>query len=204
MNLSELRHELDEITRIFLSAKYYEQDFNYLGALKTKYPNVYKTYYFFFERIFHAITVAMILELNKLFDNREKYSFIKLKYKLTNNYKNSEIKEYLTKSEIDSIFSSLDNEDIENIMQKVKSTRDKYYAHFDRNRTSFNSIKMNSTVTTKLISIAENILQSLELKIFKKTVNYNLTKGELGYKIFDRLDDWEKYREKYGLIRFVD
>ena len=201
MKINELRKELDETTRLFLSAKYYELDFKYIHSIKFTQPIVYSTFYLFIERIFHAVTVALILDLSKLFDKREKFSLGKLRNKILDNYENSELSSYLSNSEIETLFDSIEKEEIYNLLEKLKNTRDKYYAHLDRTRPDFSEIQINSSETGKLITIVEHILKTIELKFFGVSVDYNLTIGELGHNIFERLDEWEKYRETYGYIR---
>jgi len=201
MNIKELRTELNEVSRIFLSAKYYELDFKYINSIKYDEPVVYRTFYFFVERVFHSISMALILDLCKLFDKREKYSLIRLKNKMVDNYEKSELIKFLPKNDFTEIFSELDNKDIENLLVKLKTTRDEYYAHFDRTRIDFDKIKIFGKETTVLISIAEEILKGIELKYFETSIDFNLTIGELGHNIFERLSQWEQYRERYGLLK---
>lgn len=201
MTKEELRFEIDEIERIFQSAKYYELDFIHVNSIKHNHPVVYNTFYFFIERIFHSISVALILDLCKLFDKREKFSLIRLRNKMDDNYEKSELINSLPKHDFLELFSELENKEIENLLVKLKTTRDEYYAHFDRTRTDFEKIKIFSKETTKLISIAEEILKSIELKYFETSIDFNLTIGELGHNIFERLSQWEQYRERYGLLK---
>lgn len=201
MKREELRKEIDEITNIFLSAKYYERDFEYINSIKFIHPVVYSTFRLFIGRIFHSVSVIMVLQLSKLFDKEEKFSFIKLKNKILNGYENSELNSYLPLHDAESIFNSINSEEIETILIKLKKTRDKYYAHLDRTRPDFSDIVLRINDTGLLISTAEKILKTIELKYFGTDVDFDLTIGELGHNIFDRLDDWEEYREKYGLIQ---
>lgn len=200
MKIEELRQEIDEIIRIFRSAKYYELDFIYINSIKLSQPIVYSTFYYFIERIYHSSCVVLILELSKLFEKDEKFSLLKLKNKIIDNYEKSELNNYLQKKDIEIIFNPINSEAIELILKKLKDTRDKYYAHFDRTRPNFSEIQIDSSETGLLISIVEEILKTIELKFFNVSVDYNLTINELGHNIFERLDEWEKYRETYGYI----
>lgn len=201
MTIIELRREVDEITRIFLSAKYCSKDFTYLHSVKYQNPVVYRTFYLFIERIFHSTCVSLVLDLCKLFDKREKFSLIRLRNKMVDNYEKSELMKFLPKHDFGELFSELDNKDIENLLVKLKTTRDEYYAHLDRTRTDFDKIKIFGNETTILISIAEKILTSIELNYFETSIDFNLTIGELGHNIFERLSQWEQYRERYGLLK---
>ena len=201
MKLIELHNEIDEITRIFLSAKFYELDFKYINSVKTRLPIVYNTFYSFVERIYHSVSVALILDLCKLFDKREKYSFLKLKNKMLDNYEKSELCNHMSKDEVENLFDLINRENIDIILKKMKETRDKYYAHFDRTKPNFKTIQINSDETSILISIAEKLLKSFESKYFNMSFDYNLNRSELGHNIFERLQEWEKYREEYGYIK---
>ena len=208
MNKEELRAEIIEITKVFQSAKYYSIDFKYVNSVKYKMPIVYQTYYFFIERIFHSICVSLILNLCILFDKREgdsdkleKFSFEKLCNKMREGYSTSELSNYQSKSDFDSICKNLNNDRVNFLLHKLKTTRDKYYAHLDRTRTTFELIQLNSSEIDELISIAETLIKTIELKYFDIHVSFELSIGELGHTIFERLNEWENYREKYGLLR---
>ncbi len=210
MTKKELKIEIEEITRIFQSAKYNFEDFKYLHSVKTNKPIVYKTYYFFIERIFHSICVSLILNLCILFDKKEKdknkhsleeYSFEKLLNKMQEDYSKSELNNSLSKFHFEEMCSVLDSERIGSLRHKLKTTRDQYYAHFDRTRTDFETIIMNSSEFDELISTAETFLKEIKLKYFDVSVDFNLPTTELGHKLFERLDEWEQYREKYGILK---
>lgn len=201
MKIEELRSELNEILRIFLSAKNYSIDFKYVNSVKFKMPVVYRTYYSFIDRIFHSICVALILDLCKLFDKREKYNLGNFCTKMQVGYSKSELRAFLSEVNFEELCNYLDLEKINSLMNKLKTTRDEYYAHFDRTRTNFELIQMNSSEIDELISIAENFIKALELNYFNKNIDFNIGKGELGHLLFERLNEWEKYREKYGILK---
>lgn len=201
MKIEELRSELNEISRIFLSAKNYSLDFKYVNSVKSKMPVVYGTYYYFIERMFYSICEALIIDLCKLFVKREKYSFGKLCNKMRDGYSKSELRAFLPEVDLEKLCKRLDLEKINSLMNKLKTTRDEYYAHFDRTRTNFELIQVNSSEIDELISIAENFIKALELNYFNKNVDFNFGKGELGHLLFERLNEWEKYREKYGILK---
>lgn len=201
MNKKELRAEIDETTRIFRSAKYYFTDFKYVHSIKFKMPIVYQTFYFFIERVFHSICVSLILDLCKLFDKREKFSLEKLCNKILLSYSKSELNNFLLENEFNKLHKTLDPEKISFLLHKLKTTRDEYYAHFDRTRTNFESIQMSSSEFDELISIAEIFIKTIELKYFGISVDFESNKGELGHAVFERLNDWEEYREKYGTLK---
>jgi hypothetical protein len=198
----ELRAEIVEITKVFQSAKYYSIDFKYVNSVKFKMPIVYKTYCFFIERIFHSICVSLILDLCILFDKKEKFSFEKLCNKMREGYSTSELNNYQTKSDFDAVCKAINHDRVNFLLHKLKTTRDEYYAHLDRNRTAFKSIRLNSSEIDELISIAETFIKTIELKYFDShDISFELPNGELGHTIFERLNEWENYRGKYGLLK---
>lgn len=200
MNKQQLREELDEIRRIFFSAKYHELDFRYFYEQRFEYPNVYFTFQFLIDRIFHSASVILIIDLCNLFGKSEKYSLLKLRNKLVENYSKSELSTYLSQKELEELFVKIETDEIKDLITKLKTTRDEYYAHFDRTRTDFNKIQINGKETTVLISLIETILKSLELHYFQTDVDFDMDKHEIGHNIFERLNEWELYRLKYGLL----
>jgi len=201
MTVEELRQEKEEITRIFLSVKYYSQDFSYLYAVKFVTPTVYSTFNLFVERMFHAVCVSLVIDLCKLFDKREKFSLKRLVNKMHMGYATSELNSHLSEDDFDKICMVLENDRIAILMKKLKTTRDEYYAHLDRSRTSFPLISMSNLEFDELISSAESFLKSIELKYFNVSVTYALSQGEMGHNLFERLEEWETYRSIYGLLR---
>jgi hypothetical protein len=200
MNIKELRKEVDDLGLIFKSVKYYELDFKYLNSIKYEYPIVYSTFFLFIERIFHSVCVILIINLCKLFDEREKTSLIRTRNRISNNYNKTNLKNFLSYANFEMLFERLNSKEIELIICKLRITRDEYYAHLDKKRTDFVTISISSNETEILVSIAEDVLKKLELYFFKIDVDYNLTINELGHNIFERLQEWEEYREKYGFI----
>jgi hypothetical protein len=201
MNIIELRKELDQLSRIFFSAKSYSYYFKFIHSSKSKHPLVFKTYSFFIESIYHSICVCLVLDLCKLFDNREKFSLEKLCNKMRYGYSKSELINYQSINDFNEMCKMLNHDRISFLLNKLKTTRDKYYAHFDRTRTAFGSIQMSSSEIDELITISENLIKTIELKYFSTSVTYDLTKGEMGYNLFKRLEEWEIYRKKHGLPR---
>jgi len=201
MNRNELESEISEIMKIFLPAKYYALDFQFIYQLKYNNPVVYRTYQYFFERIIHSISVSLILDLCILFNKKEKFSLDRLCNKIMQDYTKSELNTFLSLDDFSLLCRPLKADRINLIFNKIKNTRDEYYAHLDRTRTPFDLIKVNSKEINELISVAELFLKQLELTYFGKDVKFDLSDGELGYKFITHLDEWNKYREKYGLLQ---
>jgi len=201
MNRSELKSEISEIMKIFLPAKYYALDFQFICQLKYNNPVVYRTYQYFFERIIHSISVSLILDLCILFNNKEKFSLDRLCNKIMQDYNKSELNTYLSLDDFNLLCRPLKADRINLIFNKIKNTRDEYYAHLDRTRTPFDLIKVSGKEINELISVAEQFLKQLELTYFGNDVKFDLSDGELGYKFVTHLDEWNKYREKYGLLQ---
>ncbi len=202
MTIVELRNELNVITSIFFSIKYLSTDFKYFSDNEVirKYPTVYNDYHFLLNRIWFSITVNLVLNLSKLYDESEKYSIKRLLNKMKNGYKNSELNDYLAANEVNKINDLIENERIEILKSKIKIIRDKFYAHLDRSHQNYKAVNLNYTEITELVENIENILKTFELKYFNTTVDYDLTIPELGYNVLERLVEREKYWNKYGRI----
>lgn len=201
MNIKELREEIDVIEMIFYSAKYHELDFKYFHKQKFEYPNVYYSFRLLTDRIFHAASFILILDLCKLFVITEKFSLFTLRNKIIENYRTSELSKHMSIGDVEALFSKIESEEVQSLILKLKTTRDKYYAHLDRTKVDFKLIQLNSIETSALISIVETILKSLELHFFQCDTDYNIDKAEIGHNIFERLNEWEIYRKKYGVLK---
>lgn len=201
MNRNELETEISEIKKIFLPAKYFAIDFQFLYQLKYNNSVVYRTYQYFFERINHAVNVSLILDLCILFNKNEKFSLERLCNKIMQDYTQSELNTYLSLDDFSLLCRPLKADRINLIVNKLKSTRDEYYAHLDRTRTTFDLIKVNSKEIDELISVAEIFIKQVELTYFDKNVSFDISDGELGYKFVNHLEEWNNYREKYGLLQ---
>lgn len=203
MTKNELREELDSIERIFSSTKYLSTDFTYFSEqeIMQKYPNIYAQYYFLLNRIWFSITVNLILNLSKLYDDSEKYSIKRLLNKIKSGFKNSELSLYITESELLSMFKLIDNERINQLKSKLKILRDKFYAHLDRTHSSFMSVYLTDTEIVELVENIENILIKFKSGFFNISVDFDLTIPELGHNILERLNERELYWEKYGIIK---
>lgn len=200
MNRNELESEISEIMKIFLPAKYYASDFRFLRQLKYNNPIVYTTYRYFFERISHSICMSLILELCILFNKKEKFSLERLCNKIIQNYSESELNKYLSLDDFNLLCCPLREDKINSIVTKLRNTRDEYYAHLDRTRTPFELIQISSKEIDELIAVAELFIKQVELIYFGKDVGYDLNDSELGYKFVSHLEEWNKYREKHGLL----
>lgn len=123
MTLNELREELNVITCIFFSIKYLSTDFKYFSEheVRQKYPIVYNEYSFLINRIWFSMTVNLVLNLSKLYDETEKYSIKKLLNKMQSGYSKSELNSYLSENELISIINSIDNERIYFLKSKIKT-----------------------------------------------------------------------------------
>ena len=196
----ELRIELNEITRIFMSAKYLSEDFVSIYKVGNEYPETYNNFHFFINRMWFAVTVNLILDLSKLFDTREKYSLGRLFNKMTQNYNKSEFNNSFPEKNFLELKESINDKGVIISLNKIKTLRDTYYAHLDRTRPNIKEISVNAVEIKVLINTAEKILQTLESGIFGIATGYDLSDAELGYDIFRRVDEWEKYYLEYGFL----
>ncbi len=202
MNRNELESEISEIMKIFLPSKYYALDFRFLYHLKFNNPIVYTTYQYFFDRISHSICVSLIMDLCILFNKKEKFSLERLCNKIIQDYAESELNKYLSLDDFSLLCLPLKEDKLNSIVTKIKNTRNEYYAHLDRIRTPFESIQITSKEIDELISVAELFIKQVELTYFGKDVRFDLSDSELVYKFVNHLEEWNKYREKYGLLKY--
>lgn len=202
MNKRELEYDLSEIIRIFTSAKFLSSDFKYLNSIESKHPIVYSTFYSLIDRLITSTSCHLVIELSKLLFERENFCLGKFLRKLVDRSKNENFQYKIKAYEFQNLLDQFNAATQSKVSHKVKAIRDEYYAHYDRNRTNFNNIKIKASEFDSLIYVLEIILKTLELRFYDKHVSYDLSQDEMGHKLFERLDQWEKYREKYGLLNY--
>ncbi len=204
MKLDELREEIDQRTLIFLSVKYNLQYFEYLHSTRFDFPIIYKTYRFFIDRMKYAVGFTLIIDLCKLFGKGkdDKFSFQKLYNKAIYGYNKSELNSKLPKKEFKFLFDDFNSKDVLIIFEKIKITRDVYYAHLDSEarRKEISNIGIKGNEMRILVEIAENFLKKMELIYWNTSQTYYLSEQELGLNIFEHLNERNRYIEQYGRL----
>ena len=150
--------------------------------------------YKFLWRIYNSLYINLILELNKLFNDKENYSFKTLLNQLENNYKRIKWANNPDKSMFISINSILDDIEKQDFKEKIKDARDKFYAHLDINRPPSISIKISDL--DHLIFVAQEIVNTLYSKLDDTQQLFKFIDSDIGHCMVDDL-------YTYTLIRHI-
>ncbi len=194
-----LKSDLEQATYLLVSSKLFVEDLEYIHNSKKQHPVAFNTYAWFFLRTYHAIVHILIIDLYKLFGDKEAYSLIKFGRRLQEST-DAELKKRICKTRLHELNQVLVEKDITYELKKVERTRNKYYAHLDRKRPSFDEIRISSEQIRSFLRVAEYYIQAIRHWFGMPDASFENTKSELGHRFFERLSEWEQYREKYGLL----
>lgn len=201
MTLEKLKKFLRETSNLLFSSKIYLEDFEYIHSWRKRDEKLFFTYGYFWSRIYHSIGLILVIDICKLFLEREENSLRKILTKLLALPLDSDINYFLDRGRITALNEKLLTEEVNCLLKKINTTRDKYYAHIDQSRSPFEEISVTGKEFRKLLAVAEEIIREINISIEGKDISFESTKGELGHRIFERLEEWENYREKHGRIK---
>jgi hypothetical protein len=198
----ELNIELKNLKDIYINVRILHDDCKYLSNPKTEQENEIKRGYIIFQSIIFSMWRLTIIELCKLFgkpnDDYQIESFLK------NILEDFEILDYKDKIEKDRIVDWLNtisnNVDLKNLIKKIQTLRDKYFAHSDRNRVkSIHEFTLTKIEFDQLFSFIENILKYFESNIYGRSISFDISNVGNASNILNDLVDykklkWEKHR----------
>jgi hypothetical protein len=180
---------------IFIACKPYVEYFEYLHSWSKKHPKLFFTYAYFFPRMYHAIGFFLVIELMKLFSEKEDYCLRTLGKKLTQLHSFSKELHLVDKAKLDQLNNTLYDATLHELLLRIKTTRDKYFAHLYINRPGFEAIKVSADEIKAVLQIAEKYLRSINHILGEPDESYEVTESELGHLVFERLELWEQYHK---------
>jgi hypothetical protein len=195
--LAELKEEIEKMISIYFSAKSSFNDNLYLLNPDTTEEKVVAYHDLFIKRARYALGVLSILEISKLFGgNNDAFSFNKFLNKLKINYNNSEWKDKLSLELILEWNKELDEQSMKDCISKVKSLRNQYFAHSDRNPENFENLIMKSEEMIRLLKFCETVLLKISVDIFGQYYYSFTSETEKASGILQRLSIYVK-KNKY-------
>jgi len=200
----EFEFEISRITNIIFKAQEAYLIVKYLSSNEnddyTSYEKNMNSFFAYSKAIYWQVTV---IELSKLYIDRERFNLIKFLNKLKPNghfasINISESKVIEWQERISQSQSLIDN---------LKSQRDKVYAHDDSDNNVENIVSIEDTL--KILTIAHEIAKEINNTHFKRSIMFDMLNSpaaNLKYNIerlvSEKKNSMEKYREiakQYGL-----
>lgn len=200
MTLEKIKSDFKETKFIFIACKQFVEDIEYLHFWKRKNPQLYFTYAYFFPRMYHAIGFFLVIEITKLFSEHESYSLRTFGKRLSQLHNPLDKYFIFDRAQLDHINNALNDTTLDDLLLKIKTTRDKYFAHIDVNRPDFEEIKVSAHEIKNVLIIAENYILMVSQLLGEPTDSFMNTHSELGHLVFERLNQYEQYREIYGQL----
>jgi len=169
--LKDLEYEVRERSDILYKAISFGKDSIYLKNPATeREKNISKEYSMklgFINKTMYSFWVISVLEMYKLYGGRsDKFKMKTLLDKLLSNYQNSEWSETLKEEEILEWKGKLTSEEYDNIAEKVRTLRNKFYGHKDKDFTE-NIWDVGPTIDEyeKLMDFTKEIIISIQQKV---------------------------------------
>ncbi|WP_340076016.1 hypothetical protein [Leptobacterium sp. I13] len=123
----------------------------------------------FIRFIKHSSWYILVIELCKIFEHKndtQHYNVYRFLNLLKNNYKGLEFNDVLSKSDIDEYCESFNAENIIKIREKIKTLRNKFYAHTDRYKENFiDEIDVTLSELELLFSTLRNFIIEIRQKV---------------------------------------
>lgn len=141
-----------------------------------------------------SFLIVLILDLCKLYnyDKDEKYNLQKILDILINSYSKIHFANPITKVELLSVREDLNSREIISIATKLKTLRNKHYAHLDSNRPEIMEIMPTFDEFEFLWGKAFNIYAKINFHLYDSSTWINQGKSDIGDGILNQLAKLEK------------
>jgi hypothetical protein len=138
-----------------------------------------------FLRIRRYIFRFSVVEVCKIFNPREEYSFDRLinQMKQSGEY-NSNIEK------LDKQLDAINVNEINEIIEKYKIIRDKFVAHADTDRDRYGETTIMKTEMTQLLDVTKSVIEVLHPIILNKEYEYPIIKEVLDYRLHTKPPEW--------------
>jgi len=200
--LDDLKIELESILNIYVNAKIFFQDAEYLHNPDTEKEKKTADRSFFIRRARIAAWRSAIIELCKLYQEsrNENYNLIKLLNSLILDYESTEWKRKITKKTIEGFLKEINKPQIQTIRNNIKTMRDTEIAHTDRQKDSENKkIAIAFKEIRVLMELTEKIIQELKSNFFNTHQIFDMPESEKAGGILNIIGKYWELRHE-GII----
>jgi len=187
----EIRDNFQTMKNIVLTITLLFDDIKYFKTSPENERKIASEYRFLW-RIYSSLYINLILDFYKIFDDSESYSLKKLLNKIKNNIKRIKWASQPDILTIDSEINNIDKLLNSEIFKKVKTARNKYYAHLDPKRPPKIEIKLDELKS--LLEFAQGIINQIYGWLEEKHQSFGFSDTDIGHYMIKDL-------YKYNLIR---
>jgi len=208
MSKTKIVEQMDALSNRIIQINIIESDIKYLADAKAEYFQNIVSKSNFLHRCYIAFMKSFVIEVHKCLNPREHYNIISLYSLLIKNYHDIEWKHdtqlaYLKQKERDIIKLTKSDQFI-----RLKDTRNKYYAHDDRDKHTFNTaVSRNSYWDfSKTLKDTYNDL-SLRLNGSQFFFDTDLLRGVLlKMNLYHKIEDYvfEEYKKTSNIGRLSE
>jgi len=189
---SEFKKSIKTTTGLILDLTVALSDIKYFQDVEQKEQiDVFKAYRFLW-RAQYGIYVTFCLNYNKVVMPDEDPSLQSILNESINHFKGLQWTRKPDKIKLIEYLQSLKDLEKTEISQNLKLARDKYYAHFDKNRPA--KIQIETDDIEKNLSKIQEILNYLLLHYENKQYHFGFSQIDIGHHMFDNLYKYKKIK----------
>lgn len=168
---SDLDRDISQIWSIYTNSYEY---FNCLNQLKNYKKSEY-TDTRFKSFVIYTSWYVLIIELCKVYQNNNKnqhFNVYGLLNKLIYNYKNLDFKTLISLEELNQYQSRFNESEIIDIRNRLIVLRDKFYAHFDREKLE-KEVNIQLAEIDKILSLLKDFISEIKIKVFRSQIDFD-------------------------------
>ena len=168
---SDLERDISQIWSIYTNSYEY---FNCLNQLKNYKKSEY-TDSRFMSFVFYTSWYVLIIELCKVYQNNNKsqhFNVYCLLNKLINNYKDLDFKALISLEELNRLKSLFNAPEIIDIRDRLIVLRDKFYAHFDREKLE-KEVNIQLGEIDIILSLLKDFISEIKIKVFRSQIDFD-------------------------------
>jgi hypothetical protein len=196
INTTEIKKNLKIIQEIFLRCNDIFEDIKYIGTVDEVEKEIIENTGYLLRQIDYEWRL-LIIELQKLYKEKESYSIKKLLNNLENNFR---LIQWDTKIELQVIKDLQLKFEQKNIQESIKALnilRTKFVAHIDADRHLFND-EINTWQVELLIILGHEILSEVENSLTGETTYFNYFKFSGLESIVKKIKNLQEIKRNYN------
>lgn len=169
------KNDLDgDISQIWLIYTNSYEYFNCLNQLKNYKKSEY-TDSRFMSFVFYTSWYVLIIELCKVYQNDNKnqhFNVYGLLNRLINNHKNLDFKTLISLEELNRYQTRFNAPEIIDIRNRLIVLRDKFYAHFDREKLE-KEVNIQLAEIDIILSLLKDFISEIKIEVFRSQIDFD-------------------------------
>lgn len=194
-----LQHDIITIINITRTATRLYNDILSFKELDDFESNLLSQKYKFLTRIYFSLYIYLVLEITKLYDKKGAYSLSKILNFCIVNFEKINWANKIDIQQLKNLEMCVVASQSSNIFKEIKTARDKYYAHLDKNRPS--DLQINFKELSHLLKDAQNIIKFLNSHITDTQFIFETEDSDMAGGLYNLIKYQELYNEVFNTYK---